>query len=36
MPNKYDYNFYIKHIINITINGLSWNKLGLLLDITPI
>ena len=32
-PNKYDYIFYIKHIINITINGLSWNKLGLLLSI---
>jgi len=32
-PNKYDYYFYIKHIINITINGLSWNKLGLLLEI---
>ena len=23
-PNKYDYIFYIKHIINITVNGLSW------------
>ena len=22
-PNKYDYIFYIKHIINITVNGLS-------------
>jgi hypothetical protein len=32
-PNKYDYIFYLKHIINITINGLSWNKLGLLLSI---
>ena len=28
-PNKYDYILYIKDIINITINGLSWNKLGL-------
>ena len=25
--------FYLKHIINITINGLSWNKLSLLLSI---
>ena len=32
-PNKYGYNFYLKHIINITIHGLSWNKLGLLLSI---
>jgi len=32
-PNKYDYNFYIKHIINVTVNGLSWNKLGLLLTM---
>ena len=27
-PNKYDIVFYLKHIINITINGLSWNKLS--------
>ncbi len=33
LPNKYDIIFYLKHIINITINGLSWNKLGLLLSI---
>lgn len=27
-PNKYDYNFYIKHIINLTTlrDGLSWNN----------
>ena len=27
-PNKYEYSFYLKHIINVTINGLSWSKLG--------
>ena len=27
-PNKYEYLFYLKHIINVTINGLSWSKLG--------
>ena len=32
-PNKFEDIFYIKHIINITINGLSWDKLGLLLSI---
>ena len=32
-PNKYNYQFYLYHILNITINGLSWNKLSLLLLI---
>ena len=32
-PNKYDYIFYLKHIINITTTGLSWHKLGLLLSL---
>jgi hypothetical protein len=32
-PNKYNIVFYLKHIINITINNLSWNKLSLLLFI---
>ena len=31
--NSREYIFYIKHIINITVNGLSWNKLGALLDL---
>ena len=26
-PNKYEYLFYLEHIINVTINGLSWSKL---------
>ncbi len=30
MPNKFEYMFYIIHI---TISGLSWDKLGLLLSI---
>jgi len=32
-PNKYDYIFYLKHIINITTSGLSCHKLGLLLSL---
>ena len=31
-PNKYEYSFYLKHIINVTINGLSWSKLGDILE----
>ncbi len=33
IPNKFEYMFYIKHIIYITISLLSWDKLGLLLLI---
>ena len=32
-PNKYNYDFYIKQIITVTINGLSWNKLSLIINI---
>ena len=31
--NSREYIFYIKHIINITVYGLSWNKLGALLEL---
>ena len=31
-PNKYEYLFYLEHIINVTINGLSWSKLGDILE----
>ena len=32
-PNKFEYMFYIKNIIHITVTGLSWDKLSLLLSI---
>jgi hypothetical protein len=37
-PNKFECVFYIMHIINIniTITGLSWDKLGLLLLINNV
>ena len=28
-PNKFEYMFYIKNIIYITISGLSWDNLSL-------
>ena len=31
--NSREYIFYIKHIINITVNGLSWKKLGAILEL---
>ena len=31
--NSREYIFYIKYIINITVHGLSWKKLGSLLDL---
>ena len=31
--NSSEYIFYIKYIINITVHGLSWKKLGSLLDL---
>ena len=31
--NSRKYIFYIKHIINIIVYGLSWNKLGALLEL---
>ena len=33
-PNKYSYHFYIKHILHILINGLSWNKLSSIICIS--
>ena len=32
-PNKYTYDFYIKHILNILTSGLSWNKLSSIISI---
>ena len=31
--NSREYIFYIKHIINITVNGLSWKKLDTILNL---
>ena len=32
-PNKYTYDFYIKHILHILTSGLSWNKLSSIISI---
>jgi uncharacterized protein with ATP-grasp and redox domains len=32
-PNKYKYEFYLKHICNMLITGISWVKLGEILNI---
>ena len=32
-PNKYEYEFYLNHIYNITLTGLSWTGLSKLVNI---
>jgi hypothetical protein len=32
-PNKYEYSFYLKYILIILINGLSWFNLGLIISL---
>ena len=33
MPNKYEYDFYLNHIYNITLTGLLWTGLRELVNI---
>uniref|UniRef100_A0A6C0H8J9 Uncharacterized protein n=1 Tax=viral metagenome TaxID=1070528 RepID=A0A6C0H8J9_9ZZZZ len=35
-PNKYVYDFYVNHIYNITLTGLSWTSLSELVNIIAI